>query len=120
MSAMPDFVTLSIDREVPADTMAAVLSDLRNVQTVVGARPLEQRALDPQGMMALIQVASGVLTAAGTAWTLIDKIRKALHTQKIKGAHLTMPNGTRVDIDQIDEEQLGQLIGGGGKGAAIP
>jgi hypothetical protein len=120
MTAMPEFVTLSIDREGSVDTMAAVLSDLRDDEAVQSVRPLQQRSLDPQNMMALIQVATGVLSTAGTAWALIDKIRKALHTQKVKGAHLTLPNGTRVDIDQIDEEQLGQLIAGPSKDPAAP
>ena len=118
MGAMSEFVTLSFNREVPVETMAAVLSELREAQAVKGARPLEQRSLDPQSIKALIEVASGVLGAAGSAWTLVDKIRTALHSKKIVGAHLTMPNGTRVDIDQIDEEQLGKLIGGA-KDAAV-
>jgi hypothetical protein len=112
---MPEFVTLSMETKLPAETMEAVLSELRDVQAVKSARPLEQRALDPQSIMALVEVASGVLGAATSAWTLIDKIRKALHSRKVMGAHLTIPNGMRVDIDQIDEEQLGQLIGGASK-----
>ncbi len=117
---MPEFVTLSIDREDSVETMAAVLSDLRDDEAVQSVRPLQQRSLDPQNMMALIQVATGILSSVGTAWALIDKIRKALHSQKVKGAHLTLPNGTRVDIDEIDQEQLGQLIAGPSKDPAAP
>ena len=120
MAAMSEFVTLSIDREDSVEVMAAVLSDLRGDNTVQSVRPLQQRSLDPQNMMALIQVATGVLSTAGTAWALIDKIRKALHSQKVKGAHVTLPNGARVDIDEIDQEQLGNLMAGPSKDPAAP
>jgi hypothetical protein len=96
--------------------MDALLTELRGDAAVSGARALERRALDPQSAMALIQVASGVLGVATTAWGLVERIRKALNARKIVGTHLTLPNGTRVDIDKIDAEQLQALIGGAGKG----
>lgn len=109
---MAEFLTLTVNRDVPAGTMASLLSELGNDATVKSARRLQERALDPQSMKALVEVAGGVLTTLSSAWALVDKIRQSLHSRKIVGAHLTMPNGTHVDVDQIDEEQLGQLLGG--------
>jgi len=111
---MPAVVTLSFDDQVSSEAITDALTEMRADPAVTGARQLERRALDPQTAMAIIQVASGVLGVAGSAWGLIEKIRKALHSHQIKGAHLTLPNGTRIDIDQIDEKQFQGIIGATG------
>jgi hypothetical protein len=100
---------------VPAEVAAGIVDDLRQLSNVEGARALERRAIDPASLIVLIQVVGGALGVVGSAWALIDRIRKSLSARKVTGAAITLPNGTRVELDEVTEEQLARLMAASGR-----
>jgi len=110
---MSDFATLSLGPEASDEASTALLDELRSLPDVESARALEQRAIDPASVMLMIKIAGGVLSTATSAWGLIDQIRKSLKKKKVTGATITLPNGTRIELDQVSEEHIARLFAGG-------
>ena len=109
---MSEFATLSLSPEVSDEESTALLKDLQNLPDIEGARALEQRAIDPASVMLMIEIASGVLSAAASAWSLIDQIRTSLGKKKVAGATITLPNGTKIELDDVSEDQIARLVAG--------
>jgi hypothetical protein len=107
---MPDFATVSMDSDLSADVMVGIVEDIRKLPDVEGVRALEPRAIDPASLMILVEVAGNALTVAGAAWTLIDRIRTGLRERKITGATITLPNGTRIEFDNVTEDQIAKIM----------
>jgi hypothetical protein len=109
---MPELVMLSLSPEFRADADDLVRA-VRKVAEVRDVRMLEPRALDLGSVFVLIEVAGSVLAAVDAAWQLVERLRKVLGPKRLSGARITLPNGVRIELDQVTEEQLAQLIGPG-------
>jgi hypothetical protein len=107
-----EFATLSLGSDVSPDAYTVLLDELLTLPDVEDARALEQRAIDPASVMLIVEIAGGVLSAATSAWSLIDKIRTSLKKKNVTGATITLPNGTKIELDSVSEDQVARLFAG--------
>ena len=107
---MANFATLSLGPDVSTEDSAAILEELLELASVKSARALEPRAIDPGSIMLMIEILGGALGVATSAWAFIEQIRTSLKRKKVTGATITLPNGTKIELDSVSEEQVAHLI----------
>jgi hypothetical protein len=106
---MAETVTLSLGN-VQEQNAAGAIEQIAKIPDVEEARLLQRRSIDVESAMAIIKVAGSVLGLASTAWTLILQIRRSLEQKQISGARLTLPNGARLELDSVTEDQLVKIM----------
>ena len=114
---MADTVTLSLVN-VQEQNAAGAIEQIAKIPNVEEARLLQRRSIDMESAMAIIKVTGSVIGMASTAWNLILQIRRSLEQKQISGARLTLPNGTRIELDSVTEDQLVKIIDSSSKPAS--
>jgi hypothetical protein len=107
---------LSLGGTADREAAGRIAEALRGIDDVQSARSLQTRAIDPGTAMFILEVVGSALAAVGSAWELITKIREAVGPKKFEGARITLPNGTRIELDSITRDELKELIESGGTG----
>lgn len=119
MEPASELLTLSLGAEVDPSAAEDIVTTLITIDQVESARALELRAIDPASVIVLVQSVGGVIGSINALWDLVTKIRERLGRDRIHGARVTLPNGTRIDLESVTRDELAQVIElAGGKPAS--
>ena len=121
MEPASELLTLSLGAEVDPSAAEDIVTTLITIDQVESARALELRAIDPASVIVLVQSVGGVIGSINALWDLVTKIRERLGRDRIHGARVTLPNGTRIDLESVTRDELAQVIElAGGKAGQRP
>jgi hypothetical protein len=110
MEQASEFLTLSLGTGADSSTTRDVATALNAIDQVKSARPLEPRAIDAASAIVLVESVGGVLASINALWDLVTKIRERLGRDRIRGTRITMPNGTRIELESVTRDELARLI----------
>ena len=104
------FEALDIELPGATDKMLAeeIAVELRQMHDIedTGVSQATRSPLDPATISVWLQLAPAVLAAAGGVMTLMVQIRDLLRRRGIKGAKITLADGTQISADEISIEEL--------------
>ena len=110
---MSDPVRLMI--QLPDDSAPEVrhelVSELKAMDGVNDAGDLTARNVGPQEIRMWVELIGTVVTTAGAAVPVFQKLLDVLRRKEIRGVKVKLANGTVLDVDHIDAEQLKELVG---------
>jgi len=93
-----------------ADVGDALAKELAGVAEIDQARRKQERSIDPQQVIVVLEVAAKALTTLAAAWELFRKVRDTLAARKVTGAKITLPNGARVELDAVTQDEVKKLV----------
>ena len=102
---MIEFPNTVADSEL--DSLRNELRELDEVSDVGGG---DTRAIDPASLMMWVTLGSTAITAAGGGVGLFERIAGMFRRKGIKGAKITLANGTSFSADEISAEDLQNLL----------
>src|SRR5437016_4134540 len=109
MKPASELLTLSLGAEVDPSAAEDIVTTLITIDQVESARALKLRAIDPASVIVLVQSVGGVIGSINALWDLVTKIRERLGRDRIHGARVTLPNGTRIDLESVTRDELAQV-----------
>jgi hypothetical protein len=107
---MEDAFTIEFPRTVSDRELEALQAEIKQVSEVEDAGSMGARGVDPQMIMLWVQVISGVLGVVSTGVPIIQKIIEMIRGKGIKGAKITLANGTTISVDDISAKDLESLF----------
>lgn len=107
---MADTFTIEFPPEVQERDVESIETELKNVDGVQDAGSMGARSIDAQTVMLWVSVATGVVGLAKTGLPLIQNVIDMIRGKGIKGAKITLANGTSFSADEISAKELGNLI----------
>jgi hypothetical protein len=106
---MEDAFTIEFPRTVSDRELEALQAEIKQVSEVEDAGSMGARGVDPQ-IMLWVQVISGVLGVVSTGVPIIQKITEMIRGKGIKGAKITLANGTTISVDHVAAKDLESLF----------
>ena len=107
---MDDTFTIEFPNDVPDSELEIVRAELTSINEVQDAGSMRSRSIDAQSLMLWVSVATGVLGVVKTGVPLIQSITGMFRSKGIKGAKITLANGTSFTADEISPEDLEKLL----------
>ena len=84
--------------------------ELRQLEDVNDVGRGDTKAIDPASLMLWVTLGSTAIAAAGSGVGLFEKIAGLFRGKGIKGAKITLENGTSFCADEISAEDLASLL----------
>lgn len=107
---MDDTFTIELPTDVSDSELESIQAELKNIAEVEDAGSLNARTIDAQSLALWVSVATGVLGIVKTGVPLIQSIIGMVRSKGIKGAKITLANGTTFTADEISPEDLEKLL----------
>ena len=95
---------------ISPDVGDALAKELAGLADVDVARRKQERSIDLQQVIVVLEVAGKALTTLAAAWELFKKVRDTLAARKVTGAKITLPSGARVDVDAVTQEEVAKIV----------
>jgi hypothetical protein len=104
--------TISLPQSTSVEQRAEIETALRADGDIVSAGKFEPRGVgtDPATILLWVQIAGGIVTAAGGAAALVERVVKLLRGKGIKGATITLPGGAILHVDSAATSDIEQLL----------
>ncbi|MBN9661397.1 MAG: hypothetical protein J0H49_24595 [Acidobacteria bacterium] len=96
-------LTIELPKETPAAEVDALQTELKLLADVRGAGVYEPKGLGPVELIMWVKLAA---VAAPMIMQLIDTLRK----RRIEKAVVTLPNGSKIEIDKATAEEIERLM----------
>lgn len=107
---MAETFTIQFPSDVQESDVANIENELKNVAGVEDAGSMSARSIDVQTLGLWVSAASGVLGLASTGIPLIQTVIEMIRGKRIKGAKITLANGTSFSADEISMKDLENLM----------
>lgn len=107
---MGDVFKVVLPTGISKDEIVSLEAELNDIDVVEDAGRASSRAFDAASATLSIRVEGGMLDLVGTAVPLLNKVLDTIRGRGIKGARITMPNGTTVEADEISVRGLEALV----------
>ena len=107
---MDDTFTIEFPNHVPDSELESLQAELATIIEVQDAGSMSSRSIDAQSLALWVSVATGVLGIVKTGVPLIQSIIGMVRSKGIKGAKITLANGTSFTADEISAEDLEKLL----------
>jgi hypothetical protein len=96
-------LTIELPNETPSADVEALQAELKGLSDVKGSGQFTPRGFGPEEIMLWIKV-------AGAIATLVPKVVELLRKRRIEKAVITLPNGTKIEVDNVTAEEIQKLI----------
>ncbi len=107
---MAETFTIEFPSTAQESDVANIEHELKNVAGVEDAGSMTARSIDVQTLGLWVSAASGVLGLASTGIPLIKTVIEMIRGKGIKGAKVTLANGTSFSADEISMKDLETLM----------
>ena len=107
---MSETFTIEFPPDVPESDVANIENELKNVAGVEDAGSMGARSIDPISLTLWVSVATGVVGFAKNAIPLVQSVIEMIRGKGIKGAKITLSNGTSFSADEISAKDLENLV----------
>jgi hypothetical protein len=107
---MAETFTIEFPPDVQESEVANIENELKSVAGVEDAGSMGARSIDVQTLALWVSVATGVVGFAKTAMPLIQSVIEMIRGKGIKGAKITLANGTSFSADEISLKDLENLV----------
>jgi len=105
-----DLITIELPKTASKEDLKAIRSELEDMAEIEDIGSLTDRSIDPSTLGLWIQVATGIVGVASSTMPLIQKLMEIVRGKAIKGAKITLANGTVVSIDEASVKDVEKLI----------
>jgi hypothetical protein len=108
--------TISLPQSTSVEQRAEIETALRTDSDIDSTGRFEPRGggIDPASILLWVQIAGGIVTAAGGAAVLVERVVRLLRGKGIKGATITLADGAVLQVDSATASDIERLL----KGAA--
>jgi hypothetical protein len=96
-------LTIELPKETPSEHVAALQADLKQLSDVKGSGVYTPRGVGPEDIMVWVKVAGAI---APLVPLLVDMLRK----RRIERVTISLPNGTRIEVDKATAMEIEQLV----------
>lgn len=107
---MADTLMIEFPADVRESDVADIENELKNVAGVEDAGSTTVRSIDVQTLGLWVSAASGIIGLASSGIPLVQSIIGLIRGKGIKGAKITLANGTSFSADEISARDLENLI----------
>ena len=107
---MADTFTIEFPPDVQESDVTDIENELKNVDGVEDAGSTTVRGIDVQMLGLWVSAATGVIGLASSGVPLIKSVIDMIRGKGIKGAKITLANGTSFSADEISLKDLESLI----------
>ena len=107
---MEDTFTIEFPKTVSDSELEALQTELKQTSQVEDAGSMGARGVDPQMIWLWVKVLSGVLGVVSTGVPIIQKIIEMIRGKGIKGAKITLADGTTISVDDTSAKDLENLL----------
>lgn len=107
---MEDIFTIELPRSISDRELEALQAKLKQIREVEDAGSMGARSVDLQSVMLWVQLISGVLGAVSTGVPIVQKIIEMIRDKGIKGAKITLADGTTISADDVSAKDLETLF----------
>lgn len=114
---MEDAFTITLPQGVSSAEMEALQLELRDIDGVSDYGSMDALGVAPQEIMLWVQLAAGVIGAATAAVPLFEKLQGLFRKRGIRGAQVTLADGTIISFDDVDADELKVLLDAARSGA---
>jgi hypothetical protein len=107
---MSDTFMIEFPKEVSDDELKKIQTELGQLEQVQGSGSMGARSIDAQSIMLWVSVATGILGVVKTGVPLVQSIIETLRGKGVKGAKITLANGTSFSADEMSSKDLESLL----------
>ena len=107
---MADTFTIEFPPDVQESDVANIENEVKNVAGVEDAGSMAARSIEVQTLGLWVSAASGIIGLASTGIPLIKTVIEMIRGKGIKGAKITLANGTSFSADEISLKDLENLM----------
>jgi hypothetical protein len=105
---MSDRLAIELPSDVTAEDQDAIVASLRELEEVEQAENLgPSRSVDLETISVGVQLAGQIGALIGP---VVSKIINIVRGRRIKGVHLSLPDGTTLAVDEISPDDLDRLL----------
>ena len=107
---MADTFQIEFPSNMQERDVTTIENEIKQVAGVEDAGSMTTRSIDVQTLGLWVSAASGVLGLASTGIPLIKTVIEMIRGKGIKGAKITLANGTSFSADEISMKDLETLM----------
>jgi hypothetical protein len=107
---MEDIFTIELPAGVPDSHLDDLQDELKQLDGIADAGSEGARSIHIATIGLWVQAAGGVLTLVSTAVPVIEKIVSMIRGKGIKGATITLANGTSISVDEVSAKDLEKML----------
>jgi hypothetical protein len=107
---MEDILTLELPDTLSNTEVKALRDEIKQLSGIEDAGSRVTRSVDLVALGVWFTFASGVFETASTGIPIIQKIIEMVRGKGIKNAVLTLPDGTKLSVDEISVRDLERII----------
>ena len=107
---MEDAFTITLPKGTRSADLDILQSELRELDGIDDVGSMDALSVTPQEAMLWVQTAAGVIGLATAAVPLFEKIRGLFRKKSVRGAQVTLGDGTVIKFDDVTADELERLL----------
>jgi hypothetical protein len=107
---MEDAFTITLSEGTLSTDLDTLQAELRELDGIADVGSMEALSVSPQEVMLWVQTAAGVIGVATAVVPLLEKIRGLFRKKSVRGAQVTLGDGTVIKFDDVTADELERLL----------